>query len=57
MTVADLIEVLQQCPNPKVPVVVRALQYDKQEGESYSQKCEVDDVRFQGNAVVIDIEQ
>lgn len=57
MTVADLIEVLQQCPNLNVPVLVRALQFDEAEGESYVQKCDVEDVRFQGHAVVIDIEQ
>lgn len=53
MTVADLIEVLQQCPNPRVPVVIRALQIDEN-GDPYTKRIEVEDARFDGGAVVID---
>lgn len=56
MTVKDLIEVLQQCPNPQVPAVVRVLRYDRDEDDTFLQRCDVEDVRFDGGAVVIDAE-
>lgn len=56
MTVKDLIEVLQQCPNPEVPAVVRVLRWDDEDNEARLMKCDVEDVRFDGGAVVIDAE-
>lgn len=55
LTVADLIEVLQQSPNLKVPVVVRGVAVDE-DGNTYTKRYEVDDARFDGGVVVIDVE-
>jgi len=45
MTVKDLIEVLQQCPDPAVPVVIRVELYDSEEGE-VTLRCATEDVTF-----------
>lgn len=55
MTVADLIEVLQQCPYPNAPVKVRTLAVDEHE-DVFMRRLEVEDVGFEAGAVMLEIE-
>lgn len=55
MNVDDLIEVLSQSPNRKVPIMVRVNTFDE-DGEKCTEHCDIEDVRFDGGSVVIDVE-